>query len=409
MIDHAREIWDTIAANKLRTVLTMIAMSWGIFMLVVLLGLGNGLQHGVETGFADDAVNSIWIFGGQTSVAHEGMPIGRRVYFDLRDVERTARTPGVQAYTGRFRAPGGDQQVRVGKKVSAFDVRAVHPGHQVLEKTIIVLGRFLNDTDLEKRRKVCLVGIPVAEFLFGRRDVVGEWIEIGGVAFQVVGVFDDEGGEAELRKLYVPITTAQAAWTGGDRVHQIMFTVDPAASVAEATAVADTVKAELAERHHLDADDKQAVRVRNNVENFERFQRIFRMFDLFVWLMGGATIVAGVVGVSNIMMIIVRERTKEIGIRKALGATPLHVVSTILQEAVVLTAAAGYFGLVGGVALLEVIAKLVPKNEMFHHPEVNLSIALAATAVLIGAGALAGFFPARAAARVNPIVALRDE
>ncbi len=408
-LDRWREIWDTLVQNKLRTALTMLAMSWGIFMLVALLGLGNGLQNGVEHGFADDAVNSVWIFGGQTSKAHQGMPIGRKIVFDNRDVDHTARVPGVEALSGRFWITQTDVRVRVGPKISSFDVRAVHPGHQIIEKTIVVLGRYLNDADVANRRKVCLVGIPVAEFFFGTRDAVGKWIQVGNIPFEIVGVFDDEGGEAELRRVYVPISTAQTAWSGGEKVHQIMFTVADDATVDDSKHVADGVKAQIASHHNFDADDPMAMRVRNNLENFDRFQKIFRMIDIFVWLMGACTIVAGVVGVSNIMMIIVRERTKEIGIRKALGATPWNIVSTILQEAIVLTAAAGYMGLVAGVAFLELISSAVPKNDMFAHPQVDLRVALAATAVLVASGAVAGFFPARAAARVNPIVALRDE
>jgi putative ABC transport system permease protein len=337
------------------------------------------------------------------------MPIGRRIVYDNRDLERTAGVPGVEFWTGRYWIGNGNElRVRAGGKVSAFDVRAVNPGHQVLEKTIMVLGRFLNDADLARRRKVTVIGIPVAEFLFGRQDVVGQWIEINQVPFQVIGVFDDEGGEGERRKLYVPITTAQAAWSGAEKVNQIMFTVGDL-DVAGSTALAEVVKRQLAEHHNYDPADPQAARVRNNVENFANFQQIFTMIDIFIWLMGCCTIVAGVVGISNIMMIIVKERTKEIGIRKALGATPWNIVGTILQEAVVLTAAAGYLGLVAGVALLELISSAVPKNEMFHHPEVDIRIAVAATCVLVAAGTVAGFFPARAAARVNPIVALRDE
>jgi putative ABC transport system permease protein len=409
VIDRWREIWDTLIRNKLRTALTMIAMSWGIFMLVVLLGLGRGLANGVTTSFADDALNSIFIFGGQTSHAHEGMPIGRRIVFDNRDLERTARVAGVESWTGRFFAPSGDLRVQAGAKVSAFDVRAVNPGHQVLEKTIMVLGRYLNDEDVARRRKVCLAGVPVAEFLFGQKDVVGQWIQLNNVPFEIVGVFEDEGEEGERRKLYVPITTAQSLWGGGaQRVHQIMFTFGDL-DVEASKAVAEVVKRQLSERHKFDADDPMAVRVRNNLENYERFQKIFTMIDVFIWLMGACTIVAGVVGVSNIMLIIVKERTREIGIRKALGATPWNIIATILLEAVALTAAAGYLGLVAGVALLEAMGRAIPANETFHHPEVDLRLAAVATLILIASGAIAGFFPARAAARVNPIVALRDE
>jgi putative ABC transport system permease protein len=407
-LDRWREIWDTLVANKLRTVLTMLAMSWGIFMLVVLLGLGAGLQHGVASGFEDDATNSVWIFGGQTSIAHAGLPLGRRISFDNRDVDRTKGVRGVEYLTGRFYFSSSEMRIKAGDKVTAFDVRAVHPDHLYLEKTIMVIGRFINDFDVERRRKVCVIGLPIADYFFGRRDVVGRWLQIGNFAFQIVGVFDDEGGEGEQRKIYVPITTAQASWGGTQKVHQLMFTVGDA-DETRAQAIGDSIKAQLAAAHGFSAADPQATRVRNNVEQFERIHRIFAMVDLFIWLMGICTIVAGVVGVSNIMMIIVRERTKEIGIRKALGATPFDIVSTILQESIVLTGAAGYFGLVAGVGLLTLMSSLIPPNPMFSHPEVDLTVAVAATFVLVAAGAIAGFFPARAAARVNPIVALRDE
>jgi putative ABC transport system permease protein len=411
-LDRWREILDTLWRNKLRTTLTALSMAWGIFMLVVLLGLGNGLQVGAEKGFQDDATNSVWMFGGQTSKPAKGLPIGRRIVMANRDVDAVDALDKVDHITGRFFMSGGhfrgELAVRAADKVSSFDVRAVHPGHLYLEKTIVVAGRYLNDRDIEARRKVAVIGIPVATFLFGTPDVIGRWIEINRVSFQVIGVFDDEGGEGEQKKIYVPITTAQAAFNGADRVNQLMFTVGDA-SVEEAKRITDEAIALLAEAHDFDPDDPQAVRVRNNVENFENFRKIFLMLDVFVTLMAGCAILAGVVGVSNIMLIVVRERTKEIGIRKALGATPLEIVGSIVQEAVFLTSVAGYFGLVAGVGLLTLIEELAPPNEMFGAPQVDLGVAVFATAILVVAGALAGFFPARQAAKVNPIVALRDE
>jgi len=411
--DRWREILDTLWRNKLRTTLTAFSMAWGIFMLVVLLGLGNGLQAGVQSSFADDATNSIWMFAGNTSQPAKGLPIGRRIVLANRDVGAVDELRKVDHVTGRFGIRGngqfgGELQIRVGAKVSSFDVRAVHPDHLYLEKTIIKAGRFLNERDIDGKRKVAIVGIPVATFLFGNTDVIGQWLEVNRVPFQIVGVFDDDGGEGEQKKVYIPITTAQAAFNGADRVNQIMFTVGDA-DVDESKAIADEAKALLAETHDFSPDDPQAVRIRNNVENFENFQKIFSMMAIFVSLMAGCTIVAGVIGVSNIMMIAVRERTKEIGVRKALGATPWDIVSSIVQESVFLTASAGYLGLVTGVGLLTLIGWAVPPGEMFGAPTVDLTVAIAATVVLVFAGALAGFFPALAAARVNPIVALRDE
>jgi putative ABC transport system permease protein len=367
----------------------------------------------VQSSFADDATNSIWMFAGNTSVPTKGLPIGRRIVLANRDVGAVDDIDQVDHVTGRFGIRGngqfgGELSIRVGAKVSAFDVRAVHPDHLYLEKTLIKAGRFLNQRDIDGKRKVAIVGIPVATFLFGNTDVIGQWLEVNRVPFQIVGVFDDEGGEGEQKKVYIPITTAQAAFNGADRVNQIMFTVGNA-GVSESKALAEEAKALLAEAHDFSPDDPQAVRIRNNVENFENFQKIFSMIAIFVSLMAGCTIVAGVIGVSNIMMIAVRERTKEIGVRKALGATPWDIVSSIVQESVFLTASAGYLGLVSGVGLLTLIEWAVPPGEMFGAPTVDFGVAVGATAVLVIAGALAGFFPALAAARVNPIVALRDE
>jgi putative ABC transport system permease protein len=412
-LDRWREILDTLWRAKLRSLLTAFSVAWGIFMLVFLLGMGNGLQNGVEHEFADDATNSVWLFAGRTSVAHEGMPVGRRIIFANRDVDAIDRLPGVDKITGRFFIGNNRQsqvQSRVGDKVAAYDVRSVHPDHLYLEQTIIVAGRFLNPVDIAEKRKVCAIGEPVAKFFFGTTDdVIGRWIEINHIPFQVVGLFTDEGGEGEREKIYIPITTSQTAFNGADRVHMTMFTMSSDVSVAESKRAAQAAVGVLAAAHHFSPDDTQAVRVRNNVEQFENFLQIFMGIRVFVMFMGMCSIVAGVIGVSNIMMIAVRERTREIGVRKALGARPSNIVMSIVQESVFITTIAGYLGLVAGVGGLDLIDRLIPPTDMFAHPQVDFRIAIGATVLLVIAGALAGLFPARAAARVNPIHALRDE
>lgn len=411
-LDRWREILDTLWRSKLRSFLTAFSVGWGIFMLVFLLGMGTGLQHGVEQGFADDATNSVWLFSGRTSVAHDGMPIGRRVVFANRDITAINHLAGVDKLTGRFLVGGGRTALvsRVGNNVASYDVRSVHPDHLYLEKTIMVVGRFLNDIDLRDKRKVCVIGEPVARFLFGTTDdVVGRWIEINHISFQVVGLFTDEGGEGEREKIYIPITTSQTAFNGADNVHMAMFTLKPDVTIDDSKQIARAAVEALAESHHFSPDDTQAVRVNNNAEQFENFLQIFRGISVFVAFMGISSLVAGVIGVSNIMMIVVRERTKEIGVRKALGATPSNIVMSIVQESVFITTVAGYLGLVAGIASLALIDRLLPPTELFAHPEVDLKVALGATLLLVIAGALAGLFPARTAARVNPIVALRDE
>jgi putative ABC transport system permease protein len=411
-LDRWREILDTLWRSKLRSLLTAFSVAWGIFMLVFLLGMGNGLQHGVQQEFADDATNSVWMFSGKTSVPYDGMPIGRRIILANSDVEAIDHLPGVDKITGRFFISDGRAdpvQSRVGDKVAPYDVRSVHPDHLYLENTIMVAGRFLNDVDIKDRRKVCVIGVPVASFLFGTTDdVIGRWVEISRIPFQVVGLFTDDGGEGEREKIYIPITTAQTAFNGADHVHMTMFTLSPDVTVAESKRMARTALETLAAAHHFSPDDPQAVRVRNNAEQFENFLQIFLGIRVFVVFMGICSLVAGVIGVSNIMMIVVRERTREIGVRKALGARPSHIVISIVQEAVFITTIAGYLGLVAGVAGLSLIDKLIPPTDMFAHPDVDLTVALGATVLLVAAGALAGLFPARTAARVNPIAAMRD-
>jgi putative ABC transport system permease protein len=408
MIDRFQEILETIRRNKLRTFLTALSVAWGIFMLVLLLGAGNGLQSGVEYNFRDDAVNSLWVYSGRTSTPFKGRAPNRDIQFTNADHDAVVRgVPGVEHITSRFYI-GGEFTVSYGTKHSSFDVRACHPAHQIIENTIITKGRFLNERDLDDRRKVAVIGQKVVDILFGTRDPRGEYIDVNGIMYKVVGVFEDTGGEGELRKIYIPITTAQMAYGGEDRVNQIMFTVGDA-TVEDSERIEADTRRMFASRHEFSSDDEQAMRVRNNVEQFQRFRSLFATIELFVWIIGVGTIIAGIVGVSNIMLISVTERTKEIGVRKALGATPGSIVALVLQESVLITAVSGYIGLVLGVGLLELANWAMPASEMFRNPHVDIRIGLTATALLVGAGLLAGLFPARRAAGVNPVVALRDE
>jgi putative ABC transport system permease protein len=413
-LDRWREILDTLWANKLRSALTAFAVGWGIFMMVVLVGLGNGLQNGVSTEFADDATNSVWVFAGTTSEPYKGMPVGRGIQFRNTDVDAVHALPGVDKITGRFFIGGNRFQnavtVKVGDKVRSYDVRSVHPDHLYLERTEMIAGRFIDVADLRERRKVTVIGKLVADYLFGEGvDPIGKWLEVNKVPFQIVGVFTDAGGEGEQEKVYLPIYTSQATFNGADRVHMMMFTVDPAASVAESQRIADAAKTKLAEAHRFSPTDPQAIRMNNNVENFENFNKIFSAIKWFVGIMGFCSLLAGVIGVSNIMMIVVKERTREIGVRKALGASPGTIVGSIVQESVFITGVAGYLGMVAGVGALELLSWLLGSSPMMKDPQIDLGLAVGATLLLVAAGTLAGLIPAIAAARVNPIEALREE
>ena len=407
--DRWIEVLVTVGRNKLRTTLTCISVAWGIFVLVFLLGLGTGLDNGMRKNFAREATNGVWIWANKTGTPYAGYDIGRRITFENRDYDRAAKLDSIDHISGRhFVGRGrGALMVKRGGKASAFELDAVHADAIYLEAHEMAQGRFLTPVDIATRRKSVVIGRPVAEFLFEPgENPIGEWIVIAGVAFQVVGVFTDPGGNDQERRMYVPISTAQLAYNGADRIGMLQFTLGDAGP-EEAQLVIDEIVGQLAERHKFDPSDKQAVRIHNNIEGFAKFQKLFWMIAAFVTVIGLGTLAAGVVGVSNIMMIAVKERTKEIGVRKALGATPNSIVFMIIQEAVFLTGLAGLLGLSGGVFVLEVVGAM--DNEFIYNPGIDISTGIKAALFLVFAGALAGYFPARAAAKVNPIHALRDQ
>lgn len=401
------EILGVLSQNKLRTLLTALSVAWGMFMLAVLLGAGRGLQNGVEWEFRDDAINAIWINSGKTSLPFAGRGPGRAIYFTNGDYDAIARqVPGVEHETGRYYL-WGEFFVSYGNKHAAFDIRGAHPQHRFLEKTEMLRGRFLNEQDIRERRKVAVIGARVRDSLFGVEEPLGKYVQIRGLSYLVVGVFDDVGGEAELRKIYVPISTAQLVYNQPNIIHQLMFTLK-SDDLLESQRSSDVARQLLAARHGVSPDDRRAIRIQNSLEQFKKTTQVFSWIRVFVWIVGFGTLVAGVVGVSNIMLISVAERTKEIGIRKALGATPLSIVSMVVIESMLITACSGYTGLVAGVGVIELVARNSNGVTFFRQPSVDLKVCLFAGAVLVLAGAMAGLFPALRAARVDPIVALRE-
>lgn len=407
-LDKWQEIFDTIRKNKLRTCLTGFSVAWGIFMLIVLLGSGQGLSNGIRHEFRDDAINSIWVFAGQTTMPYRGLQPGREIQFTNEDHDEVKdRVDGVEHSTSRFYLRG-TTTASYKDKHEPFSIRSVHPGHRYVENTIITEGRFLNDYDIERRRKVAVIGARVRDALFENEPAIGKYIKVNGIAFKVVGIFEDVGSEGEMENIYLPISTAQRTYNGANRIAQFMVTTGDA-GLEKSQAMSDEIRSRMARRHKFAEEDRRAVFVNDLNERFQRFVNLMSGIRLFVWIVGIGTILAGVVGVSNIMMIAVRERTKEIGIRKALGATPWSIVSLILQESVFITAVAGYLGLVLGVGTLELASRNLPDSSFFRSPSVDLSVAIYATAMLVLAGTLAGLFPARRAARIRPIEALRDE
>ncbi len=410
-LDRWTEVLVTIGRSKLRTTLTMISVAWGIFVLVALLGLGNGLDNGMRENFARDATNGVWISANKTSVAYGGYDVGRRLMFENADYLRAKQVPGIEYIAGQHYIGGqrwGSSLVtKRGAKANSFELDAVHQDAIRLAAHTVVTGRFLTAADIMQHRKAAVIGQTVAQFLFDGANPIGEWIDIGSVPFQVVGVFTDPGGAEEERRIYIPVSTAQLAFNGGEKLGMLEFTVG-ASGPEQTQKIIDHIKGQLADRYNFDPSDRQAVRVQNNIEQFERFRQLFWMISAFIVVIGLGTLAAGVVGVSNIMMIAVKERTKEIGVRKALGATPNSIIFMIIQEAVFLTGVAGLLGLAAGVGASELIGYL-KLTDFISNPSIDLKVGVGATIFLVIAGALAGYFPARAAAKVNPIHALRDQ
>jgi putative ABC transport system permease protein len=409
-LDKWQEIYSTIRKNKLRTFLTGFSVAWGIFMLIILLGSGTGLENGVKEQFKGGAVNGVWISSGQTSLKYKGLKTGRQIKFTNDDYK--AIKNAVQGYDRlSARLFLGNRLVSYKNEYGSFFLSPCHPDYGYIKEIDIVSGRFMNNLDLRDFRKIAVISEKVRNALFKGSDTnaIGKYIKISGVLFQVVGVFRDYSrNDNEQKRIYIPITTAQRVYSGENVINQISFTTGDATD-EESDGMVEKSKQVLAALHTFDINDKRAIDVWNKSEDVKRFRALFAGIRLFIWIIGIGTIIAGIVGVSNIMMIVVKERTKEIGIRKSLGATPGSIIALIMQEAITITAFAGYIGLVLGVGLLELISKNMPASEFFRNPEADFSIAISATLLLVLAGAMAGFFPAMKAAKVKPVEALRDE
>jgi putative ABC transport system permease protein len=416
-LDHWQEIRAALVHNRLRTVLTAFGVFWGIFLLMVMLGSGAGLRHGVMRGFEGGATNSLFIWTQRTQKPYAGLPAGRGLRLANGDVQAIRdKVPEIEVVAPRNQLGGfqGGNNVTRGRKAGAFSVMGDYPEIQRIQSFRIESGRFLGRLDLEEVRKVAVIGTRVRDVLFERgEDPIGKSIVIRGVYFQVVGVFrsvqSGDDADRDAQTIFVPFTTFQRAFNFGDRVGWLAVISKPEvpASVAE-----EKVLTLLRSRHKVAPDDARAFGHFNLEEEYQKISGLFTGIRILVWIVGTGTLAAGAIGVSNIMLIIVKERTKEIGIRRAVGAGPAAVVAQIVVEAVILTGVAGYLGMVTGIALMELVGRLLPPGDgtrMFTNPDVGVGDALQALAILVAAGVLAGLAPAQRALQVSPVVALRSE
>jgi len=411
-LERWEEIFETIRKNKLRTFLTGLSVASGIFILVILLGIGEGMKNGISREFQQDASNLIFVWTNITTKEYKGLNPGRRIEMKQQDYLTTvAKNKDKLEYNSSiYRIWNGI--VNYKKESGSYRVEGVYPDYQFLENSSLSAGRFINKTDDDNFEKVAVIGQKVKNDLFKNIDAVGRYVDISGIKFKVVGVFTDPAGEREESRVYLPMSSAQKVFNAQNRVSNLAFSLKPAENfeqaVAESTQFSEELKDFLKEQHTVAPDDDRAIQVNNTLENAKRFYTLMDMIKYFFWGVGICTIIAGVVGVSNIMLIIVKERTKEIGIRKALGAEPLSIIGMILHESIFVTAIAGFFGLIFSLALLEFVGPMI-ETQYIYNPTVNFQVAITTVFILIIAGALAGFFPAWRAARIKPIVALRDE
>lgn len=407
------EIWTSVRRNKLRTALTGFSVAWGIFMLVILLGSGNGLKNGVNDNFGDYATNSLDLYGGRTSKPYAGYEKNRRIRLRVDDIKILEREfPEIDEVVAQAWYSG--QKATYGNEFTTVWMRGMMPATEHMEGIELSAGRFINDDDLRHYRKVCVIDEVMNRLFFKGESPIGKQVKIGTSQFTVIGV---EKGDAERNssECSIPLTTAQLLYKQNNpEVNNIMLTVKGVNTLDELEAFEQRLRRRLAAEHKFDPEDQSAIWVDNTMERYKSFQMIFWGINLFVWIIGLGTLLAGVVGVSNIMLVTVTERTPEFGIRKALGAKPASIIRLILTESVCITASFGYMGMVLGIAVMEVVNLALTQGggesdgpSIFLNPTLDLRVVASATIVLVIAGLIAGYIPAYRAAQLKTIDALR--
>lgn len=410
-IERWQEIFETLKKNKLRTFLTGLSVASGIFILVILLGFSKGIENGVKSEFQRDATNVITIWSGVTTKEYKGNNPGRRIQLKNDDYNLISKkySDYIEYKAPLFQRWGST--ITYKNETGSYNVRGAVPDYQFIENADVSNGRFLNQSDIDEFKKVVVIGNNIRKDLFKDEDPIGKNVLIYGINFKVVGVFYDPGGWEENIG-YIPITTAQRVFNAGDNIRNMLFTIKMSENFNESVTlsnnIAKGIENDLKLMHSVAPEDTGAIRVNNTLEEAARIFALIDTIAAVFWFVGIGTIIAGIVGVGNIMLIIVKERTKEIGVRKALGALPSSIIGMILQEAIFVTMFAGLFGLIAGLGLLELVGPQI-QNDYLKYPQVNFNVALTTVFLLVFAGSLAGFIPAFRAVKIKPIEALRDE
>ncbi len=407
-IDRWREIFQSINKNRLRSVMSGFTVSFAILLFTLLFGIVSGLSNTFKDAFADDAQNAMFVRVWKTSKPYKGLQTGRTIQLRNTDYDFVNEEYGekIQYKSSRIYK---NFNLKYKNEAGNYSVMAINPDHQYLEKTIIEEGRYVNEKDIRDKSKVIVIGRLIKEDLFGQKPALGKRLNVNGSSYLIIGIFSDDGGDNEERKAFIPLSTAQMIYGNNDYINQIALGYDPNLSLDEAVAFGNQMERDLRKKMNIHPDDQSALSVRNMAEANKNVGQFMFILYFIVIVVGSGTLVAGIIGISNIMIFVIKERTKEFGIRKALGAKPSSIVSMVVQESVLITTIAGYIGLSIGTYVLSQIGDSLEEDYFIKDPTVSTGIVVGATIILIISGLIAGYLPAKKAANIKPIVALRAD
>jgi putative ABC transport system permease protein len=401
-----QEIVQSISKNRLRTLLSGFTVALGIFIFVVLFGLGNGLKNSFATAFSEDATNLFYVSGGRTTLPFAGYKSSRKINLNNDDVSEVAsRFSAEIAYI--YPRISRSVMISHGTQSNFYQHHGVGPEHRYTEKLQMLAGRFINQADVRERSKYAVIGRLVELDLFAGTSALGQFISLGGSVFKVVGVFKDAGGDNDERNVFIPYSTRQALSKNTDDIDRFILAFSPSLDPEGVAKFEQDLSAFLQKKHHVHPKDATGIRIHNVAQRLEKNRQFASLLQIIVSVVGLGTLMAGVIGISNMMIFVVKERTRELGVRKALGATPNDILALILQESIFITAIAGYIGLLGGVLLLNSLGNSL-EAYFIKNPAIDLSTGIIATVLIIICGAIAGYVPAQKAASIKPITALQD-
>ena len=407
-LDRWREIFQSINKNKLRSVMSGFTVAFAILLFTLLFGIVSGLKNTFEGAFVDSAANSMIVRVWKTTKPFKGLQSGRRIQLENPDYEYLADKydSKIDLMTAKIFK---NFSISYNNKQDNYSVTAVHPDHQFLEKTLIDEGRYINQLDINEFSKVIVIGRLIKSDLFGEKPALGKRVNVGGISYKVIGIFSDDGGDNEERVAYIPVTTAQKLYGNNEYLSQIRIGYNQDLNLDEAIAFGNLIERDMRSKLDIHPDDQSALSVRNMAEGRKGVDVFMIALFFIVVFVGSGTLIAGIIGISNIMIFVIKERTKEFGIRKALGAKPSSIVGMVVQESVLITTIAGYLGLTLGTYILSLIGNNLEKDYFIKDPSVSQGLVIGATIVLIISGLIAALVPARKASQIKPVVALRAD